>query len=62
MNELAPAYRITNKEEVNQGLTKEQAMTEASRCLDCPTPLCMTGCPVQINIPQIIKNIERGEI
>ena len=62
MNELAPAYRITNKEEVNQGLTKEQAMTEASRCLDCPTPLCMTGCPVQINIPQFIKNIERGEI
>ena len=61
MNELAPAYRITNKEEVNQGLTKEQAMTEASRCLDCPTPLCMTGCPVQINIPQFIKNIERGE-
>ena len=62
MNELAPAYRLTNKEEVNQGLTKEQAMTEASRCLDCPTPLCMTGCPVQINIPQFIKNIERGEI
>ena len=62
MNELAPAYRITNKEEVNQGLTKEQAMTEASRCLDCPTPLCITGCPVQINIPQFIKNIERGEI
>ena len=62
MNELAPVYRITNKEEVNQGLTKEQAMTEASRCLDCPTPLCMTGCPVQINIPQFIKNIERGEI
>ena len=62
MNELAPVYRITNKEEVNQGLTKEQAMTEASRCLDCPTPLCMTGCPVQINIPKFIKNIERGEI
>lgn len=62
MNELDPAYRITNKEEVNQGLTREQALTEASRCLDCPEPLCITGCPVQINIPKFIKNIERGEI
>ena len=34
MNELDPAYRITNTEEVNQGLTKEQALTEACRCLD----------------------------
>ncbi|MCH5327589.1 MAG: NADPH-dependent glutamate synthase [Coprobacter sp.] len=62
MNELAPDYRITNKEEVNQGLNREQALTEASRCLDCPDPLCITGCPVQINIPKFVKNIERGEI
>ena len=61
MNELDPAYRITNTEEVNQGLTKEQALTEACRCLDCPDPLCITGCPVGINIPKFIKNIERGE-
>ena len=62
MNELAPDYRITCNEEVNQGLTREQAIVEASRCLDCPDPLCITGCPVGINIPKFVKNIERGEI
>ncbi|MCD8287963.1 MAG: NADPH-dependent glutamate synthase [Porphyromonadaceae bacterium] len=61
MNELAPDYRITCNEEVNQGLTKEQALVEASRCLDCPEPLCVTGCPVGVNIPKFVKNIERGE-
>ena len=61
MNELDPEYRITCNEEVNQGLTREQAVVEASRCLDCPDPLCMTGCPVEINIPKFIKNIEREE-
>lgn len=62
MNELDPAYRITNNEEVNRGLTREQAQLEAARCLDCPDPLCITGCPVGINIPEFIKNIERGEL
>lgn len=61
MNELNAHYRATVSEEVNQGLSKEQAMEEAKRCLDCPTPTCMTGCPVSINIPGFIKNIERGE-
>ncbi len=62
MNELDPEYRShTRLEEVNQGLTVEQARTEASRCLDCANPTCMTGCPVGINIPSFIKNIERGE-
>lgn len=62
MNELAPEYRSrTRLEEVNLGLTKEQAMQEAERCLDCPNPTCMQGCPVNINIPTFIKNIERGE-
>ena len=62
MNELDPEYRShTRLEEVNQGLTAEQACTEASRCLDCANPTCMTGCPVGINIPSFIKNIERGE-
>lgn len=60
MTELAPDYRITCNEEVNQGLTQEQAVVEASRCLDCPDPQCVTGCPVEINIPGFIKNIERG--
>lgn len=62
MNELDPVYRATTRtEEVNTGLTREQAMTEAKRCLDCANPTCMQGCPVSINIPSFIKNIERGE-
>lgn len=61
MNELDPEYRShTRLEEVNLGLTKEQAMQEAQRCLDCPNPSCMTGCPVSIQIPTFVKNIERG--
>ena len=60
MPELDPAYRITCNEEVNRGLSREQAVTEATRCLDCPDPQCITGCPVGINIPRFIKNIERG--
>ena len=61
MPELDPVYRATTRtEEVNQGLSVEQAMTEAKRCLDCANPTCMTGCPVNINIPSFIKNIERG--
>lgn len=62
MNELEAEYRShSRKEEVNLGLTAEQAITEAKRCLDCPNPTCMQGCPVGINIPKFIKNIERGE-
>lgn len=59
MTELDPAYRVTCNEEVNQGLTADQAILEATRCLDCPDPQCVTGCPVAINIPGFIKNIER---
>ena len=62
MPELEPAYRATKlREEVNTGLTKEMALVEAQRCLDCPKPACMEGCPVSINIPSFVKNIERGE-
>ena len=62
MSELDPVYRATTRtEEVNTGLTKDQAVLEARRCLDCPKPTCMEGCPVNINIPSFIKNIERGE-
>lgn len=62
MPELDAEYRShTRTEEVNKGLTKEMAMTEARRCLDCARPSCVTGCPVSINIPSFIKNIERGQ-
>ena len=62
MPQLDPAYRITCNEEVNQGLSQEQAVLEATRCLDCPTPTCIEGCPVNIAIPDFIKNIQRGDI
>ena len=62
MGELDPVYRATTRtEEVNTGLTVQQALTEAKRCLDCAKPTCMEGCPVSINIPSFIKNIERGQ-
>ena len=62
MPELDPVYRATTrKEEVNIGLTPEMAMTEAKRCLDCAKPSCVEGCPVNINIPAFVKNIERGD-
>ena len=62
MPELDPVYRATTRtEEVNTGLTKEMALTEAKRCLDCPKPTCVEGCPVNIDIPSFIKNIERGQ-
>ena len=62
MPELDATYRSHNRvEEVNLGITAEQAMEEAKRCLDCVNPTCMLGCPVGISIPAFIKNIERGE-
>jgi len=62
MPELDPVYRATTRtEEVNIGLTKEMAMQEAKRCLDCAKPTCVEGCPVNINIPSFVKNIERGD-
>ncbi|SMO64521.1 glutamate synthase (NADPH/NADH) small chain [Saccharicrinis carchari] len=61
MNEVDARERITSYVEVNSGLTKEQAQIEASRCIDCPNPTCITGCPVEINIPKFIKRIEQGD-
>lgn len=62
MPETSPEERIKSQRiEVNQGLTADMAMREATRCMDCVTPTCMEGCPVGIDIPGFVKNIERGE-
>ena len=60
MPEQEPGVRNGNFLEVNLGLTEEQAVHEARRCIDCPSPTCITGCPVGINIPKFIKKIEAG--
>lgn len=63
MPELRPEVRVKSlHEEVNQGLTFEQAITESHRCLNCPKPTCVQGCPVNINIPGFIKKLETGDV
>lgn len=59
MPELPVEFRIHNNREVNEGLSIEQAVLEATRCLDCADPGCIKGCPVHNDIPGFIKNIER---
>ncbi|MGD2086050.1 MAG: NADPH-dependent glutamate synthase [Candidatus Aminicenantes bacterium] len=61
MPERPPMERNRDFNEVPVGFSPEQAVKEANRCLDCPTPTCVSGCPVNINIPGFIKEIERGE-
>jgi len=53
-----PEERIKNFKEVMLGYSKEQALAEASRCLTCPNPQCVSGCPVGVNIPAFIKSIK----
>lgn len=60
MPEAEPLVRNTNSEEVNKGLLPEVAVIEAGRCLDCARPTCIDGCPVGINIPKFVKQIEAG--
>jgi glutamate synthase (NADPH/NADH) small chain len=62
MPEVEARRRVACRElEVNEGLTPGQARREASRCLDCPSPACVGGCPVGVDIPGFVKEIERGE-
>src|SRR5512136_2911935 len=61
MPEQDPRRRRDNFEEVPYGYTEELAMKEASRCLKCKKPLCMSGCPVNIRIPDFIQLIEEGK-
>ena len=62
VRELASKVRVKNFEEVNCGYTLEQAQNEAERCLLCPEPACIAGCPVNINIPKFIEAISAKNI
>jgi glutamate synthase (NADPH) small chain len=62
MPEANPLVRNKNYEEVNKGLILQSAVSEASRCLDCANPTCIDGCPVGINIPKFVKQIEAKDI
>lgn len=61
ISEQDPIKRIKNFNEVALGYTKEQAIKEASRCLQCPKPSCIEGCPVEIDIPAFVKEIKNGD-
>ncbi len=61
MPERQPMERVLGFLEVNMGLEAEAAVREAKRCLDCSSPTCVSGCPVNINIPGFIKLIEKGD-
>ena len=60
MPEQDPKVRRRNFKEVNLGLDENTAKIEAARCLQCPKPFCIDGCPVHINIPAFIKEVENG--
>ncbi len=61
MPEQAPEVRSHNFEEVAMGYTAEIAMDEAQRCLNCKNARCITGCPVQVQIPSFIAKIKEGD-
>ena len=61
MPEQAGQERIHNFNEVALGYSQEQAQLEASRCIQCPKPKCIEGCPVEIDIPGFIKFIKEGD-
>ncbi len=62
MPEQDPKVRATNFDEVALGYTAEMAAAEASRCLNCKTKPCVSGCPVNVRIPEFISKIAEGDI
>ncbi len=62
VSEQDPKVRATNFDEVNLGYTKEEAMLEATRCLNCKNARCISGCPVNINIPAFIAKVKDGDV
>lgn len=61
VREQEPTLRILNFEEVCYGYNLEEAMLEASRCINCKIPSCVSGCPVNINIPAFIQEVKKGD-
>jgi len=61
MPKQSPEVRRENFDEVATGYTEQHALEEASRCLQCPKPLCVTGCPVGICIPDFVKLLREGK-
>ncbi|MDF2564086.1 MAG: glutamate synthase homotetrameric [Massilibacillus sp.] len=61
MPEQEPKVRARNFDEVTLGYSKETAMAEAERCLNCKKPLCRQGCPVEIDIPAFISHVKEGK-
>ena len=61
VREQEPKVRATNFEEVCYGYDKEEAMAEASRCLNCKNAQCVKGCPVSINIPAFVEQVKNGD-
>mgnify|MGYP002515327649 CR=1 FL=1 len=61
IREQDPAVRAKNFDEVCLGYTKEQAMLEALRCLECKNPLCVIGCPVSVPIPEFVHQVKKGD-
>ena len=59
--EQDPKVRAKNFDEVCLGYTKEEAMLEASRCLECKNPMCVMGCPVSVHIPEFIHKVKEGD-
>ena len=62
VREQEPKVRATNFEEVCYGYNQEEAMEEASRCLNCKNAKCIQGCPVSINIPEFVAKVKDGDI
>lgn len=61
VREQEPKVRATNFEEVCLGYNEEEAVTEAQRCLNCKNPMCVKGCPVNINIPGFISHLKDSD-
>ena len=62
VREQDPKVRATNFDEVCLGYNKEEAMAEATRCLQCKNPRCVQGCPVNIDIPGFIKEVGEDNV